>query len=508
MKKIKFIVLILLLMLLLLILFYGIFGANLSYLSIKEIKTKRKLNNNLITHLKINNVDSIYEKNSNTFYYMVPSNFENKLYILNLKLENGFKYKIIGETLNVIRVNYNKDIDVIIYNEESYFETKIQLTNLPLINILCEDEITSEDSKTYFSYINNANIEKEINVNALMHIRGSSSKRFEKKSYKINFTNKSYSAEKDINMEKFYYGDALILDAVYRDPSKIRNLLSIELWNDISNDYNNVDVYSEFVELFINNEYIGLYVLTEPINKTKLKLKSTSLSDTSAIVKSIEWRTIKEVKENYFAKENQFLYYELKYPNDSDMYEKSWNVVLNKLARYYSNPNSYDVINEIFNINNYVDMIIFNAFTNNTDNQLKKNNYFYLKNLKNSPLFIQPWDMEYTFGMVYDSNNDKLSEKNMGDFNKIYVAFYHEDSPKINQLLIERYWDLRKNILTREYFDKLLNKYIYELNKGVSLRDSNEWYEYDVEKEIEEVRTWIYNRIEFFDEYVKELENE
>lgn len=508
MKKIKLIVFILLLISLILTLFYGIFGTSLSYLSLKEIKDKRSLNNDLVTSLKINNVDAIYEKKTNMFYYTVPSNFENKLYVLNLELEDGFKYKIIDETLNIIRVDYNKTINIIIYNDKHYFETKIQLSNLPLINILSEDEITSNDTKTQFNYFNNINTEKEVNANALMHIRGVSSKKFDKKSYKINFTNKSFSDEKDINIQNFYYGDSLILDSVYRDSSKIRNVLSIELWNSISNNFNNVDVHSEFVELFINNEYIGLYVLTEPINRTKLNLNKTTSNDTSAIIKTVEWRTIKDIKESYSVKDNIFLYYELKYPNDSDMYEKSWDVILNKLSKYYSNTNSYDVINNVFNINNYIDMIIFNAFTNNTDNKLIKNNYFYVKNLKDSQLFVQPWDMEYTFGMNFDSEKDKMVDKNMEDFNKIYTDFYHEGSPKINGLLIERYWELRKNILTKEYFDKLLDKYLNELNKGSTLRDSNKWYEYDIKKEIEDIRNWIYNRIEFFDQYVESLENE
>lgn len=508
MKKIKLIVFVLLVFLLILTLFYGIFGTSLSYLSLKEIKENRKLNSNLIKELKINNIYTIYEKSSNTFYYNVPDNFENKLYILNLELEDGFKYKIIDETLNIIRVDYNKVINIIIYNDKHYFESKIQLSNLPLINILCEDEISSNDTKTHFNYFNNSNTEKEINLNALMHIRGGSSKKFDKKSYKINFTNKSYSDEKDVNMQNFYYGDSLILDSVYRDSSKIRNVLSIELWNSISNDFNNVDVYSEFVELFINNEYIGLYVLTEPINRTKLNLNKTTLSDTSAIIKTVEWRMIKDVRESYSVNDNIYLYYELKYPNDSDMYEKSWDVILNKLSNYYSNTNSYETINNVFNINNYIDIIIFNAFINNTDNKLIKNNYFYVKNLKDSQLFVQPWDMEYTFGINFDSEKDRMVDKNMKDFNEIYTDFYIEGSTKINELLISRYLELRKDILTEEYFDKLLDKYINELNKGTALRDSNKWYEYDIKKEIEEIRTWIYNRIEFFDQYVEGLKNE
>ncbi|MBQ2946749.1 MAG: CotH kinase family protein [Bacilli bacterium] len=507
MKKIKLIVLVLLIVLLIIILFYEIFGTNLSYLSSREIKENRILNTNLITQLKINNVDAIYEKNTNTFYYTIPSKYENNLYILNLNLEDGFKYKIIDETLNIIKVNYTKEINVIIYNDKYYFETKIQLTNLPLINILSEDEITSNDTKTQFNYFNNTNTKKTINLNSLINIRGSTSKWFDKKSYKINFTNKSYTDEKDINIENFYNGDSLILDAVYRDPSKIRNVLCIELWNNISNDFSNVNIYSEFVELFINNEYKGLYVLTEPINRTKLNLNKTSSNDTSVIVKSSVWGKILNIREYYKIGENEYLYYELKYPNDKNMYEKSWNIVLNKLSKYYNNVDLYDVIKNSFNIENYIDMIIFNAFTNNVDNKIEKNNYFYINSLTDPQLFIQPWDMEYTYGLLFAENmfNNFIKKE---DYKIIYTKFYHTNSSEINKLLIERYWELRENILTIDFFDSLLGKYLDELTKGAASRDSEKWYEYDIEKEIEEIRSWIYNRIEFFDEYVESIENE
>ena len=344
-------------------------------------------------------------------------------------------------------------------------------------------------------------------MNSLINIRGSTSKWFDKKSYKINFTNKSYTDEKDINIENFYNGDSLILDAVYRDPSKIRNVLCIELWNNISNDFSNVNIYSEFVELFINNEYKGLYVLTEPINRTKLNLNKTSSNDTSVIVKSSVWGKILNIREYYKIGENEYLYYELKYPNDKNMYEKSWNIVLNKLSKYYNNVDLYDVIKNSFNIENYIDMIIFNAFTNNVDNKIEKNNYFYINSLTDPQLFIQPWDMEYTYGLLFAENmfNNFIKKE---DYKIIYTKFYHTNSSEINKLLIERYWELRENILTIDFFDSLLGKYLDELTKGAASRDSEKWYEYDIEKEIEEIRSWIYNRIEFFDEYVESIENE
>lgn len=508
MKKVKLIIFISLIILFIIVLFYSIFGTSLSHLSVKDIKEDRKLKKDLISELKINNVDAIYDKNNNTYYYMVPENYEGNVYILNLELKDGYKYKIIDETLNIIKVDYNEFIEVIVYNDKYYFETKIQLTNLPLINIITEETISFDDTKTIFNYINSTNSEEIITSNSMMHIRGATSKYFDKKSYKINFYNKSYTDEKKVNISNFYYGDSLILDAVYRDPSKVRNVFATELWNDISNDFSNINVYSEFVEVFINSEYKGLYVLTEPINRTKLNLNKSSSIDTSVIIKTTDWRTINDIKESYSITEDTFLYYELKYPNDNDMYEKSWDIALNKLANYYNNVNSYKVIKNSFDIDNYIDIIIFNAFTNNADNNIKKNNYFYAESLKSEKLYIQPWDMEYTFGLAFYSKGENLTKKDMKDYDKIYTKFHHENSSEINKLLISRYRELRKSILTKDNFDRLLDNYKNKLNKGCALRDSNIWYEYDIEKEIEDIRTWLYNRLDYFDNYVESLDNE
>lgn len=506
MKKTKIIIFFILIIILIFILLLGIFGSSISFLSVEEIKENRKLKKDLISELTINNVDTVYDKNNNIYYYTISDEYKNKNYVLKLELDNGFKYKIINETLNVINVNYNKILDVIIYNNKYYYETKIQLTNLPLINIETDTTITDNDAKTIFNYVNSNTQEKSYKKYANIHVRGATSKNFEKKSYKINFTNKEYNDEKKVNISNFYYGDSLILDAVYRDPSKIRNVLSAEIWNNISKDFTDVSIYSEFVELFINNEYKGLYVLTEPINRSKLNLNKSTTNNTSIVLKSTSWTFIEKKKKTYGITDDIYLDYELKYPNDSNLYEKSWDSILYKLSKYYNNSDSYETINDTFNINNYIDIIIYNAFINNKDNDLIKNNYFYMNNLNSEEVFIQPWDMEYTFGTIFSNSDSKNVHKNMDDYKIIYTKFEH-DSDKINLLLIERYWDLRDSVLTKENFDNLLDKYINDLNKGAALRDANKWYEYDVEKEIEEIRIWIYNRLDYFDDYVKGLKN-
>lgn len=507
MKKIKMITFIILLISFIIVLFSAIFGTNISFLSVEDIKSNRKLNTNSITNLKINNVDAIYDKKNNIYYYTIPKKYENKIYILNFNLDNSYKYKIIDEALNIIKVDYSKTFKVIIYNDQYYFETKLQLTNLPVINITAEEKITTTPTNSVFQYLS---LNKRMTNNIKIHIRGATSKYFEKQSYKIKMYNDNYTNEKNVNLDNFYNGNAFILDAVYRDPSKIRNVISTQLWNDISNDYNNVDIYNQFVELFINNEYRGLYVLTEPVNRRKLNLNKSSFGDSSILVKIQDWIYIDSHLNVTDIMDDSCHGFELKYPNDDDLYAKSWETILSKLVKYYDNEtkSSYKMINSTFNLKNYVDLVVFNAFTNNIDNKIKKNNYMYMGSFDADEIFIQPWDMEYTFGTRYKGAAERNLLKDMEDFNEIYTSFYHENAKEINKLLIERYLELRKNILTKEYFDKLLDSYLNELNKGAALRDSNAWYEYDVEKEIEEIRTWIYNRLEFFDEYVRDLENE
>ena len=39
------------------------------------------------------------------------------------------------------------------------------------------------------------------------------------------------------------------------------------------------------------------------------------------------------------------------------------------------------------------------------------------------------------------------------------------------------------------------------VNSGAASRDSERWYEYDVENEIETIREWAGRRIQFLDEY-------
>lgn len=490
MKKFKLIVFICLIFSLFLLLFCSIFGTNLSFKNLDKIKENRKNKEIFKDNIKINGIDLLYDKNSNVYYYMISEKYENQKYMFKLDLDTKYKYKIIDYTLNIIDIKYDEPIKVIIYDKKNYYKINIQLTNLPLINIETDNEITSENQNTIFTYINENSVQRRFENDAKIKVRGATTQVLDKKSYRVNFYNKSYTEEKKVSFSKFYTGDSLILDGVYRDASKIRNLLATELWNDISKDFTELRMYSEFVEVFINDEYRGLYLLTEPINRTKLKLNKTNNSDSSFVVKS----TLGIL--------------DVKYPNDETYTTDTINVTKSIILKYLQTrmDASFEIIEKTFDINNYVDIIIFNYFINNLDNRLDQNVYYYNDSLKENIVYIQPWDMEWTFGLIPAQKDEDIGIKS--DSNIFDCLLYHPNSPEINKLIIERYWELRKNILTEEYFNNLINNYSNQLIKGSAFRDSNTWYEYDIQNELDFIKTWIKDRIKYTDEKIKEIKNE
>ena len=92
-----------------------------------------------------------------------------------------------------------------------------------------------------------------------------------------------------------------------------------------------------------------------------------------------------------------------------------------------------------------------------------KNNYFYMTDL-DSKIYIEPWDMELSFGLYYDDNMPLLSIKKMDNYTIIEQDLYHKYSSEINKLIIKRYYELKKTILNKKNIDELIDNYLNDSN--------------------------------------------
>lgn len=460
-------------------------------------------NNDFVIGLSSNDNIAAYDFNAKTYYIS-----KNMFDIYNLKIMSPYK--------TVYDVDKIEDdfYSINIYSDKYYQQRYIKLLDLSIISIKSFNDISNRDyinnyftlsgknySDAYFEIMDNDYLlhdsyPKSQYYCGRFRVRGASSSSFPKKSYKIEFDDKASL----LGMSK---DDDWVLDSLFTDKSKIRNKLSSDLWNCINdNQHVNNDLNGDFVELFVNNEYMGLYVLKEKVDK-----KVTNIDESGLLVKSIG-----HVNDSI---RNRFIINNVNYSNNGkDVFlenfelkeynTKSLNNFILKLGDYYSNL-GYDSIDRNFDIDSFINYNLFAMLISGEDN-LTKNQYMSIKD-DSSNILITPWDLDLTWGLNWFELNDLHSQFSMessSDINWMDENITKNMDIKTISLMKQRYWELRKDVITMDNINGYLDSYKNILvNSGAAQRDSERWYQYDVEFEIEQIREWARRRIEFLDEYFK-----
>lgn len=452
-----------------------------------------------------------YDQSNNIYYFPIDKKYQDREYYFSLKTEKADKNHYINNELidnKKFKINYQDMVNYQTYNKNNEVSNiNIKYTNLPIVNILLDGNITDDNKKADFNIIGLYGSEERDLYTKKITIkkRGNTSRAFDKSAYRIEFG----KSKKDIIIEDnsvLTENEDWALDALYTDTSKIRNKLSTDIWNyinQISNKNPEINVF--YIELYLNNEYKGLYTLKDIITRKKLKLNKSSLTDSSILLKGINYLPIDWQEKDFDnIKTARYHSLEMKYPNQLLYYSKYWTIALNKLAGYYqSGENIYDNINTTFNVNNFLDYKIFIELIAAGDNYSIKNTLFSMEN-KDSKISLTPWDMDLTFGLYYTKYETLLSEKIPDYVN--YDMDYHNfigDEKYLNALK-ERYYYLRQNGLNKDYFFNLIDEYVENIYYA-SIRDSERWYEYDIIKETKEIKDWISKRFGFLDTKFKEL---
>ena len=403
---------------------------------------------------------------------------------------------------------------VVVYNDYYYQVVDVIVTNIPIVNIHNLDLPTVDGfvfEKDIDSFTGEAGVDiSKVAVQffdiseksrlytsavGMINVRGASSQMFKKKSYKLKFDHK-------INIFDIYEDDVWVMDALVADKSKIRNKLSSDLWDVINNNQTvNNDLFADYVEVFMDNKYVGLYTLKNKVNKNV-----TGIENDGILIKSIahvRQDYINQLLANNFniSDDGYFLNYQIKNYN----YE-SYKSIIYKLQRYYKkyyDVITYDLVMNNFDFENFINYKLFVLFISGSDN-ISYNQYLSLVN-SDSNILITPWDMDLTWGLNWSDDADLHSQflmESSSDINWINENITNNMDEKMISLLKDRYWELRKNIITMDTINGYLNSYKEELvNSGATKRDSERWYEYDIEFEIEQIREWAIRRIEFLDQY-------
>ena len=294
-----------------------------------------------------------------------------------------------------------------------------------------------------------------------------------------------------------------ILDALATDLSCLRTKVASDIWNVMNEDLSEekyAQLNAKYIELYINGEYRGLYLLKETVDEELLNLK-----DTGVLLKGVNWEKINF--DNYQNVEEEiFGPFEIKYPENVKEYPNAWKNILSKLEKYYRGYTSYDVMEKAFYKENFINHKIFLLITQALDNYEYKNIYYsIIDNKEETKVLITPWDLDLTFGMLWDNEANGFSEQ-YDRVREIVKPFGVVSDNKTSQYYKDRWEYLSKTVLEKEEINKLIDENYQYLMKARALeRENNKYYNTDVEEEKEEIKKWYDKRFNVIDEYIRAL---
>ncbi|MCL1859292.1 MAG: CotH kinase family protein [Oscillospiraceae bacterium] len=493
----------------------------------------------LINKLYIDGVKCAYDEKSRTFFYTMGQ-IQDREFKFNFYIESGMKTFVFAEIYNSggDKLNYrfipelNKEYILKSYSDKVIFEYKIIFTVLPIIQIdnignivdeykNCTISVTDPD----FSYSNpfsDSATRLFFDTMAKIHIRGGIARGFPKKSYAVKFTDEK-GENKDFALFGMRNDSDWILDAMYIDKARARNRISTDLWN----DYNSRLYYMKsseksqlngtrgiFVEVFLRDEYIGLYCFTEKIDRKQLKLLKDE--GKSFIYKGTSWEdpVLFRKSRNYNNNSSYWGGFKQKYPNPSKNGEINWKPLAD-FVDFAVNSTDKDFaanIEKYIDIDNFVDYVILLCISYAYDNT-GKNCHWSIYDITDpdmSKIFLTPWDMDATWGRSWESSKIPAVSDWM-DIEYEHDTYLFRRLIKTNaggfaDKLKSRWEELKDNILSPESivsrFDAVFDLFS---KSGAWDRESARWREskLDLEAERKYIKEWTFERWAFIDDFMK-----
>lgn len=425
-----------------------------------------------------------------------------------LKTENEYNVKIknfLGLTVC--------DETLIIMKSENIPSLSIHLTNGTLEDINNSKEV---EKKGVCTLINeNKKIDYEGQFKSI-HGRGNTTWGEEKKPYNIAFEN-------DVNLLNMGSGKNYSLLANSFDESNLRNKIVYDIAKKIEMPYS---VDSEYVDLYINEEYCGLYLLTEKIEIAKNRVDITDLNEKTQSVNMSKLDSYEVFLEesNLFSKKGYnipnnpeditggyILETQLSTRIDSyDSYLKSGNNTFYSLkSPAYVSKEQLDYLeNELLNFENSLSGKYFKNYIN-VDSWVK---YYLTEEIflncdawsimiyKNSDsidnkIYASPlWDFDLSIGLGLGVYKEKL-EPNDFVTDDIFIFKQLKNNKLFTRYVVDFYKTKYKNILTDLLINKI-DKYKSIISKSYLL-NSKRW---NIKSSIEE-------NTEYIKDFLKERTN-
>lgn len=483
----------------------------------------------------INGKHIIYDKQNNTYMACIPEDAFGKDYeaIILLDIASDWSDLSIDGTqiaysFTFKQVEGNKLYSIHARKGNKEINTKITFTFLPLL--VLQGSFGYDYTQGSMSLYSSDATEPTISL-IKAKWRGGSTNTADKhkRNYKIKTLNEKGKSQ-DISLLGMREDNNWILDAGQVDLFRLRNRIATEIWNDFATKpyYTSKEpkaksgVAGKVVEVILNNEYRGIYSLTEAMDRKELKLKKYDdknqefhgqLWKVSSWDKSTFW----DIEKDYDNTQETWHAFETKYPDIEDVNPTDYSPLYEAID-FVANSNDETFKKEVanyFDIPVIIDYQLFLETLKPIDN-CGKNMYWGIYDVaKDKKLTLAIWDLDASVGQDWHCSTplhpDYVSpdtELGIKEAFNLYTRLSTLNVDNYNQKVADRYHELRKTYFSEE---NLISKYqsYYDMlvKSGAASREESKWskdsdiggYPLNFEKEIEYIKNWIIERLKYLD---------
>ena len=361
--------------------------------------------------------------------------------------------------------------------------------------------------------------------------RGSSSQGFPKKSYGLELKN-DLGEDIDAALLGMPAEEDWILYGPYSDKTLIRNVLIFTLDAALGH-------YSprcRFVELFLNNQYQGVYVLMEKIKRDNVRLDLAKLNPEELTGEDLTGGYIIKVDKTtgsggsgwyseYLSAANRRTFFQYEYPKFDEIQPAQKNYIedyidLFEKALHDQNFDGTNGFRQLADEDSFIDYMIMNELSKNVDGYRLST---YLHKDKNGKLKLGPiWDFNLAFGNANYYNGESTSgfqfEANLGNDdwqNPFWWEILFEDNT-FRRKLKDRWSSLRENQLSDQRITTVVDS-LTNLLADAQGRNFQKWPVLSTwvwpnayvgnsySAEISWLKSWINNRLNWLDTNIEGL---
>lgn len=472
----------------------------------------------------INKATPAYVTSTNTYYFPVSPGTTLNNYSVSYDTTSArfLKLNLIpvsNKTLADVPLTTNQAIKVEVSDEfNRSYNYSLIITGMPVIQLSTASEIGDNYADARFTLIDPDFIahkgEYFVTSNIGIKIRGATSRTYPKKQYAMQ-TRDDGNKETDKTLLGLRNDQNWILDAMYGDPGRMRNRLCTDIWNSFNNvPYSAAEpdavngTRGYMAEAFLNNEYLGVFCLTEKLDRKQLKVKKA----TGMLYKADNWgvNTHFTATLPYSNASSTWGGYEFAYPEIGDSPAPSWKP-LNDFVNFSATSSTSDFSDKIDSklyLDNAIDYIILINATAAADNTAKNLFFSFYDSSKDSKFFFSVWDLDATFGRIWSGEYFQVNtfEFLIND-NDLFRKLFSADPENFTQRFKARWNLLKTNQLSKATVNAKIEAYKTQLiSTKAGERENARWnVANNYETEARFMESWYSYHYDKLDQFINNL---